>query len=76
MFLFKEIRFGNMKIGHSSVNWVQLTMFHLKMEAESSLQTVVLYENRTMDNIQKHNNGINIPLSKTFRSYLLSTVLW
>jgi hypothetical protein len=30
----------------------------------------VLNKNRTMDNIQKHNNRINIPSSQTFRSYL------
>jgi hypothetical protein len=24
-----------------------------------------------MDNVQKHNNCINIPLSQTFRSYLV-----
>jgi hypothetical protein len=31
----------------------------------------VLSENRTMDNVQKHNNSINIPPSLTFTSYLL-----
>jgi hypothetical protein len=30
-----------------------------------------LNKNRTTDNIQKHNNYINIPSSQTFISYLL-----
>jgi hypothetical protein len=28
-----------------------------------------LFKNRTMDNVQKTNNGINMPSSQTFRSY-------
>jgi hypothetical protein len=34
------------------------------MEKESSLQNVVLNKNR-MDNVQKHNNSINIPSLQT-----------
>jgi hypothetical protein len=51
------------EIGTSSVDWAQLTRFHLKTDTESSLRNVVLkykqagvlYENKTTDNIQKYN---------------------
>jgi hypothetical protein len=36
----------------------QISTFHLKTEAESSLRNVLLNKNRAMDNVQKHNNCI------------------
>jgi hypothetical protein len=55
-------------------DWIlaQLSSFYLKTEPESSLRNAVyiLNKNRTMDNVDKHNNCINILLSPTFRSYL------
>jgi hypothetical protein len=65
--------------GTSSIDWGQLSRFHLKTETESSLQndvfwklnrTVFLDKDRTMDNVQQHNICTNVPLSQTFRSYL------
>jgi hypothetical protein len=40
--------------GTSSIDRVELSRFYLKMETESSLRNVVLYKNRTTDNIKKH----------------------
>jgi hypothetical protein len=38
------------EIGASSIDWAQLSNFHLKMETESSLQnTVCLNKNRAKD---------------------------
>jgi hypothetical protein len=54
--------------GTNSINFVQMSRFNLKIEREFSLRDVVLYNNRTMDNVQKHNNFIYIPSSQTFRS--------
>jgi hypothetical protein len=54
------------EIGTSSIDWAQLSRFHLKTETESSLWNV-FNKNRTMDNVQKYNNCINIPTSQTFR---------
>jgi hypothetical protein len=41
----------------SSIDWDQLSMFHLKTETESSLRNVVCFinKNSTMDDVQKHN---------------------
>jgi hypothetical protein len=58
-----------LKIATSSINWAQLSRFHMKTETESSLQNVVLLnKNRMMDNVHKRNNCINIPSSQTFIS--------
>jgi hypothetical protein len=44
------------EIGTSSIDWVQLSRFHLKTETESSLRNAVFWNiNRSLDNIQKHN---------------------
>jgi hypothetical protein len=57
-------------IGTSSIDWVQVSRFYLKMEPESSLQNIVfLNKNRTMDKVQEHKICINVPLSPTFRFY-------
>jgi hypothetical protein len=64
----------------SSVSWAQLSRFCLNTETESNhrnivfdniKRTVFLDEDRTMDNVQKHNICINVPSSQTFRSSLL-----
>jgi hypothetical protein len=56
------------EIGNSSVDWVQVSRFHLKTETESSLRNVcVLNKNRTVDNVEKHNECINILSSQIFR---------
>jgi hypothetical protein len=34
-----------------------MSRFYLKMEAESISETLFLNKNRTMENVQKHNNG-------------------
>jgi hypothetical protein len=49
-----------------SGDWTQLSTFHMKTETQSSLRNV-LNKNRTMDNVQKHNNCINIASSQTLR---------
>jgi hypothetical protein len=54
----------------SSVDWAQLCRFHLKTETIQSPKRYVLNKNRTMDNVQKHNNCINVPSSQTFRGNL------
>jgi hypothetical protein len=56
------------KTRSSSIDWAQLSRFHLKTETESCLRNIVLNKNRTMDNVQRHNSCINIPSSQTFRS--------
>jgi hypothetical protein len=38
----------------------------LQVKTESSLRNIVLHKNRTMDNVQKHNNCINVPSSHLF----------
>jgi hypothetical protein len=49
-------------------SWVD---FYLQTEPEFSLRNVVFkIKNRTMGNVQKHKNCINVPLSQSFRSYL------
>jgi hypothetical protein len=58
-----------LEVGNRSINWAQLSRFHLKTDTESSLWNVVLNKNRMMDNFQKHNKYINIPSSQSFRSY-------
>jgi hypothetical protein len=67
------------EIGTRSIAWAQLSRFYLKTETGSSLRntvfwninrTVFLDKDRTMDNVQKHNNCTNVPLSQTFRSHL------
>jgi hypothetical protein len=40
----------------------------MKMETESSFQNAVLNKSMMMDNVQKHNNCVNITLAQTFRS--------
>jgi hypothetical protein len=62
------------EIGTSSIDWAQLSRFHLKTETESSLRNVVLVKYRMMDNVQKHNNSINIPWAQTFRFYLQRSI--
>jgi hypothetical protein len=44
--------------GTMSIDWAQLSRFHLKMETEFSLKNVMCYFklNRIMDIIQKQNN--------------------
>jgi hypothetical protein len=73
------------EIGTNSIHWAQLSRFYLKTETESSLWNVVfcninrkafLDEDRTMDNVQKHNICTNVPSSQTFRSYLDYIVTW
>jgi hypothetical protein len=32
-------------------------------------ETLLLNKNRTMDNVQKHNTCVNVPLSQTFRAF-------
>jgi hypothetical protein len=41
-----------LEVGTSSIDWTQLSRFHLKTETESSLRNVVLNINMIMDNIQ------------------------
>jgi hypothetical protein len=36
---------------------------------------IYLDKNRTLDNVQKHDTCINVPLSQTFRSYVYLCVL-
>jgi hypothetical protein len=59
----------------SSINWAQLSRFHLKTDTDSSLWNVVLNTNRRTDYVQKHSICINVPLSQTFRPYLSSYCL-
>jgi uncharacterized membrane protein (Fun14 family) len=70
--------------GTSSIDWVNLSRFYLKMEIKSSFRNVVfrkinrtafLDKYRTMDNVQKHNICTNVPSSQTFRSYGVQMVL-
>jgi hypothetical protein len=72
------------EIGTSSIDWVQLSRFYLKMETESSLWNVVFWNiNRTvfldkfgtMDNVHKCSICTNITSSQTFISYLLFITL-
>jgi hypothetical protein len=51
----------------SSIEWAQLSRFHLKTESESNLWNTVLNKKRRMHNAQKHNSFI--PLSQTFRCF-------
>jgi hypothetical protein len=41
------------------------------MSLDLSIVPFYLDKNMTMDNVQKHNIRINVPLSQTFRSYCL-----
>jgi hypothetical protein len=55
--------------GTCSVDWAQLSRFHLKTETESSLRNVVLNKNRMSNNVQKHNrcnnmNSLNMMLNQ------------
>jgi hypothetical protein len=45
------------EIGTSSINWAQLSRFHLKTDRIQSPKRV-LNKNRIVDNVQKHNNCI------------------
>jgi hypothetical protein len=53
--------------GSSSINWAQLSTFHVKMETESSLPVVFSDKNKMMDSVQKQNicnmRFVWIPLS-------------
>jgi hypothetical protein len=51
----------------SSIDWAQLSRFHLKTETESVSETCVLNKNRTMNNVQKHSNCIYKPLNFDYR---------
>jgi hypothetical protein len=72
-----RLRYTCPEIGTSSIDWAQLSRFHLKTEWESSLRNVVLKykqegvldKNKAMDNVQKHNICSNLESSQTFRSY-------
>jgi hypothetical protein len=73
------------EIGTSSIDWDQLSRFYLKMETESSLRNTVFWkinktvfsdEDRTMENVQKHNICSNVPSSQTFRFVLLKSQVY
>jgi hypothetical protein len=51
------------EIGTSSVDWAQL-----KTDTESSLRNIVLNKNRTVDNVQKHNNCTKFTCIKVQKS--------
>jgi hypothetical protein len=51
-----------------SIDWAQLSRFYLKTETIQSLKRV-LNKNRMMDNVQKHNTCISVPVSQPYRSY-------
>jgi hypothetical protein len=49
------------EIGTSSIEWAQLSRFHLKTETEPSSETLcVSNKNMTMDNNQKHSNCMSV----------------
>jgi hypothetical protein len=57
----------------SSIDWTHLSSFHMKTETESTFRNIVCFkQNRTMNNVQKHNKFITIKLSQIFRFYFLS----
>jgi hypothetical protein len=57
------------------MDWTQLsTLLAEDGDKIQSPKYCVLNKSRMMDNVQKHNNYINIPSSQTFRSYLQVTV--
>jgi hypothetical protein len=65
------LRTSAAKTETSSSYLAHLSRFHLKMETETNLRNVVPYvNNSTVDNIQIYDSYINIPLSKTYGSYL------
>jgi hypothetical protein len=52
-----------LEIGTSSIDWAQLSRFHLWMETGLVYEMLlILNGTRTMDKVQKHNNCINVPL--------------
>jgi hypothetical protein len=57
----------------SSIDWAQLSRFHLKTESESSLRNVMFfkYKYRTMDNVHKHINFIEISPQLFLKCYYL-----
>jgi hypothetical protein len=57
----------------SSIYWAQLSRFHLKTDRIQSPKHCVLNRNRAMDNVQNWDSYINIPLSQTYRSYMVYT---
>jgi hypothetical protein len=44
------------KIGTSSIDWAELSRFHLKRRQNPVSETCVLNKNRMMDNVRKNNN--------------------
>jgi hypothetical protein len=62
----------SLSIGTSFIDWAQQSDFHLKTEREFSLRKLVHLKknkNKTMYNIQEHDNFINTSSSQIFRSY-------
>jgi hypothetical protein len=66
-------------IGNNSIDSAQMSRFYLKAETESNFRNVVfrkinrtvfLDNDRTMDNVQKHNNCTDVQLSQNFISYI------
>jgi hypothetical protein len=56
-------------IGTSFIDWAQQSRFHLKTEKESASETFcVLNKNRTMGNVQEHNNYNDNLVSMLFLS--------
>jgi hypothetical protein len=65
-FYLKTQRFGDLISLHLQVKATQLGPID---------RAIVEDENRIIDNVQKHNIWINVPLSQTFRSNLISYVI-
>jgi hypothetical protein len=59
------------EIRTSSIDWAQLSRFHLKTETECSLRNVVFRNiNRAMGNVKKHLICANVKSSQIFASYI------
>jgi hypothetical protein len=60
----------------SPIDWAQLSRFHLKTESESSPRKVVCFnKNRAMVYVQKHDNCVNIPSSRTSKHLCLLNII-
>jgi hypothetical protein len=61
--------------GTSSINWVHFGAFSPEGGDKIHSPKRVSMQNKTMDNIKKHNDFINIQPSQTFRSHSHTSVL-
>jgi hypothetical protein len=54
------------EIGAGSIDWAQLSRFHLMTDRIQSQKCCVLNKNKVMGNVQKHKNCFNLLSSQIF----------